>query len=777
MEELKPNITQTIQFLQYYFNAVPNTGLVAFTTINSTTVKNYFYPVTANPAQIATSLQEQSKQKNNVYIRTTPLIKMPSKGRGKKEDTLGTSLLWLDVDCYDLHLTQDEALTQVLKFKILPTIVINSGHGLHVWYRLNTFLTSIKAIESKNYWLATKFKVAGGDSCQDVTRILRVPGTTNWKNIQNPVPVSILYFNEKSIHSPDEFPNLQPKEKAIELDYALAPEPISKSFLEDLRHGNTGQKTLADRIETEESAIRAGATVYKSGEVDRSKNDAWISTKMLSNHFTAGQVLTVLTHKKWFSGSKTRTSGKYTYALYTIAAAKAYLEQNRKEDLNVYDMFFVQSPNGRFKFVSKLLADYLRKKHSIISIGEQFYIYEDGVYKKSTSSLLKREISDLLGEEWLMHREAEVLSFLRSQVAVDPASMQYSKYINVQNGLLDPKTGKLYPHTPEYKSIIQLPIYYDPNEDPAEVTKFVGSIVPADAIETFMEFLAFTLMPGYLYKKVMFLIGGTNTGKSTLLNFISKFLGEKNVSHASLRSLAQDKFSTALLYGRLANIYADLDALPLQSVAQIKSLTGGDSITAQHKFKSPFSFSNNAKLIFSANEFPAITSGDNAFYKRFLIIPCNHQFVFGTTADPFILEKYTTPRMLSATLNGVLKAYRTLKLRGGFDADIKSLRNGYDAFLTSTNSAYTFIATNTAASTSTVYTKMQLYDLYRAWCRSTGHSAMSLQKFYRELKPIEKIFNIGERYLEDTHKKQQWCIVGRRVLTAPTVNADNTITI
>jgi hypothetical protein len=58
------------------------------------------------------------------------------------------------------------------------------------------------------------------------------------------------------------------------------------------------------------------------------------------------------------------------------------------------------------------------------------------------------------------------------------------------------------------------------------------------------------------------------------------------------------------LFGKLANIFADLPSKAIDDGGMFKSLTGEDYVTAERKNKDPFSFRPYARLLFSCNEIP-----------------------------------------------------------------------------------------------------------------------------------------------------------------------------
>jgi phage/plasmid-associated DNA primase len=107
-----------------------------------------------------------------------------------------------------------------------------------------------------------------------------------------------------------------------------------------------------------------------------------------------------------------------------------------------------------------------------------------------------------------------------------------------------------------------------------------------------------------------------------LLKLISAFLGPENISSRTLHSLVANQFATADLYGKLANIFADISSKRLIDIEKFKVLSSGDRISAEYKHQNSFEFEPHAKLIFSANKLPIPSEGidDLSYYKRWIII-------------------------------------------------------------------------------------------------------------------------------------------------------------
>ena len=136
--------------------------------------------------------------------------------------------------------------------------------------------------------------------------------------------------------------------------------------------------------------------------------------------------------------------------------------------------------------------------------------------------------------------------------------------------------------------------------------------------------------------------------------------------------MVNERFATADLYGKLANIFADLSAKRLQDVEAFKVLASGDRISAERKFEDSFEFEPTAKLIFSANTPPKPTEDmENAYYKRWMLISFNlRRYCYFCkkliVKDPDLIEKLSSEEELSGLLNLALISARRLLTRRKF---------------------------------------------------------------------------------------------------------------
>lgn len=119
----------------------------------------------------------------DVFIGCAPRVE---RGDGGKQNVARAWCLWVDCDT-------PEAAAKLAQFKPQPTLTIASGTGtnVHGWWSLAGPVPS-RWIEKANRRLA--HHLGADPRCAEVARILRPPGTRNWKH-DPPAAVTIVGGN------------------------------------------------------------------------------------------------------------------------------------------------------------------------------------------------------------------------------------------------------------------------------------------------------------------------------------------------------------------------------------------------------------------------------------------------------------------------------------------------------------------------------------------------------------------------------------------------------
>jgi len=301
---------------------------------------------------------------------------------------------------------------------------------------------------------------------------------------------------------------------------------------------------------------------------------------------------------------------------------------------------------GGLRFIPGLLASHMSKNVSAFYGAESYYIYENGVYKAASDLQAAARVRGHLIERYAtMSAINDTEGQWRMLIYKPIREINCNPFIiNLKNGLYNVLDGSFKAHTPEYYSTVQLKASYNESAECPKFMAFLQGILGDAEIHLMQEIFGYLLIPVNKAQKSFVLVGAPNAGKSTLLSVAQEILlGSENVSNIPWQSLS-DRFKTAELFGKLANIFADLPSKSVDDNGIFKALTGEDYITAERKNKNPFSFKPYARLLFSCNEIPR-NYGDRSegFYRRLIIIRFENP-VPPEKRDPNLIEKLAAER-------------------------------------------------------------------------------------------------------------------------------------
>lgn len=334
---------------------------------------------------------------------------------------------------------------------------------------------------------------------------------------------------------------------------------------------------------------------------------------------------------------------------------------------------------ARFVF----LAESLMKQFHFATIQDNREIFcynaETGLYEPAESMIEATIKQDKAFKDTSKALMGEVLYHIQTNTFVKRESFDKDlDIINVKNGLLNVRTGTFSPHTPEYLSLRQLPISYNPKATCPAIMKFLTSTLETEELKIVIRLLGYLLLRSSIYEKAFMLTGDGANGKSTFINLLVRFIGRENTTSISLQALTDNRFAKAELDRRMLNVFADLQAERIEDAGYFKTLVSGDRMTVERKHGQPFTMQNYAKLVFSANQIPETGDKSYAYYRRWVVIPFTHTFE-GSARDERLLEKLTTEQELSGLLNMALVGLRRLEAEGGFeDTDLDEIRRKYE---------------------------------------------------------------------------------------------------
>jgi putative DNA primase/helicase len=321
----------------------------------------------------------------------------------------------------------------------------------------------------------------------------------------------------------------------------------------------------------------------------------------------------------------------------------------------------------------------------------------------------------------------------RSHKEVDMKRIKYRiERLNLCDSL-----GNYYRNQTVYVSYTRIPhtyLLYSHLSAP-KIMQFFNQVMGPDEIETVLDFIAYCLWREFPYHRWLLLNGSGRNGKGVTTNLISELLGVKNVSSETLHRLLENRFASGNLYGKMANIDADLSSQGLKQTGLLKKITGADEIPGEFKFKPAFFFRNHAKLIFSANTMPITPDETDAFFARLLIINFPSQFL-GDKANPNLIEELTTEKEMSALLGLVVRRLpRVLKDGISYTAS-HTIEDNYLRYIRSSNPIRYFSETALRVDNdvNAYVTKTDMYEAYDKFSDKNKLGTESSYTFSRELK-------------------------------------------
>jgi len=210
---------------------------------------------------------------------------------------------WNDID--DMQWEKKLGISQMT-----PTFVVATGHGCHLYFKYKTFVAVHKAVSDSK----ALEPIVGGDNTSDPVRILRVPGTRNWKDLDKEVFCSIVDLKPEVIF------NGAPDKDAIAAPGSVDGLPASLRDTIILGHG-------------------AAVPPYVDPEdpTDRSKVDARVCAELYTRGWSEEQVRTVMVNPEFGVSAKVIEEGANgeNYLQRTLKWAREQSERNIMKGFDV----------------------------------------------------------------------------------------------------------------------------------------------------------------------------------------------------------------------------------------------------------------------------------------------------------------------------------------------------------------------------------------------------------------------------------------------------------
>ncbi|MBY0036459.1 DNA primase [Bacillus cereus] len=420
----------------------------------------------------------------------------------------------------------------------------------------------------------------------------------------------------------------------------------------------------------------------------------------------------------------------------TISIINNYIleEPVEQNELNIIlrdEAFMKESFYIKGAFQHEKFGDFLINEHHICKITNILHIYKDGVYSDKQEDIEEAMIKHIPALKRMQRQET--LAYL--QLKAKHKNFASTKYVVVKNGVFNLETWQLEDFTPEIITRNKIPVAYISGAYYQVTDKTLNKITVNDkTIRSILEeILGYILFRRNEFAATFILTGNGSNGKSSYLKIIRQLVGEENASSLDLNELDQ-RFKTAELFGKLANIGDDIGKGYIKESSVFKKLSTGETLNVERKGKDPFDFTNYAKLIFSANEMPRINDFTDGLGRRLQIVPFKAKFTpEDEDYDPFITDKLLSDESMQYVLLLALKSLKRLLDEKKFTKS-KAVEEELVKYQEENNPIISFVNNENIELERSVVG--DVYLQYKVYCAENGFQSVSNINFSKQISQL-----------------------------------------
>lgn len=354
------------------------------------------------------------------------------------------------------------------------------------------------------------------------------------------------------------------------------------------------------------------------------------------------------------------------------------------------------------------------------------------------------------------HRET-ILKDAASVFPVKISQFDADPYLfNCLNGTLDLKKRELRPHSADDLLTMVSGVKYDPEAGSETFENFLLEVMSGDAeTATYVQKVLGYCLTGDTSEECFFTLYGATTrnGKSTLLETFLRLLGDYG------RSAKPETFAlkhnpngsgpsedlARLAGARMVSVSEVPRGMHLDA-SLMKTITGGDTITARFLCENSFEYRPQFKQIFNTNWLP--TASDVTLFSsdRVRIIPFERHFK-EEERDKTLKARLSTPESLSGILNWCLdglKMWQKTNLEPS-----TAVKNSTSQYQLESDKIAQFIHEEMEAGPEYEIRTSEAYAQYTYWCSLNGYHRESNRTWMADMRRLVNIERRRPRTGED----------------------------
>lgn len=647
-----------------------------------------------------------ARQENYFGVHPTRTAK-DAYHRSTIQDIAVINCLFAEFDAKDFDGGKAAALAHVNNLPVAPSVIVDSGGGYHGYWLLRETFTITddaereRAQQAQYAWVS---HVGSDDGTKDLARVLRLPGTKNYK--YNPSPtVTIVKSDFDLTYS---LPELEAEATA----WRAAEKPNVKPNV-----------AAADRIPN--GARNETLTSLAGSMRRRGMSPDSITAALLAENQKRCDPPLAEREVRQVASSVARYAPTLPVVIFNhtdYGNAQRFVARHG-------DKMRYCTPWGKWliwdgqRWRLDDTAEVVRlAKDTVRSIyGEAESTADDTTRKGIAKHAMKSESASRI-------REMIGLAESEPGIPVTPAQLDANPWLfNCVNGTISLRTGELRPHDPLDLITKMSPVIYDPDAQLDLWDSFIAWVTGdrQDFAFYLQKSIGYGLTGVTSEEKLFMLLGPEATGKSTFAEAVKSTLGDY-AKTADFESFLQRSFTGGIrndiadLAGARFVVSIEVDEGKRLAEGLVKTVTGGDTIKARHLYHEGFEFTPQFKLWLAANHAPRVNADDGALWRRIVRLPFERIIpkdkrdgnVKAYLRDPFI----GGPAILAWAVKGCL----LWQAEGLAEPDV--IEKATEAYRHEQDPLTDFIEECCIVRPEATISRREFNAAYEAWCKKHGEA-------------------------------------------------------
>lgn len=708
----------------------------------------------AGDEEAITSWVRDENANRNVYYHVNPTRGAVEK-KANRADIVEVRHLHVDVDPragedFDAERVRILArLTESLPDKVPPpTFIVDSGGGYQAIWTLRVPIALAhddaprEAKEAAaddaalfNLRLAVLFDC---DHAQDVSRLLRLPGTTNYPDARKRKKGRMPREARLELDEPSRVYDIAQFDKAAPKPSAVA--SASNGVVTEIRRV-ASVKELPPSVPDFTKVVIVQGHDPDNPTRWRSRSEAvfYVVCELVRRGVEDGTILGVLMNEDFLISESVLEKGGLVYARRELARARAEATADpslapRVEFALVLDHRAPSRSARRFlqgeePHLVHYNDDFLR------FAGTAYAVIEDATMRSRLYKFLEGalQVGDPQNSFNPTQRKVnEVIDALKAAThaprdAYEPPCWLESggspprEIIACSNGLLHLPTRALTPPTPRFFTRNALDFAYEPDAPPPERwQQFLTQLWPDDreSIGMLQEVFGYMLVPDTSQQKIFLLVGPKRSGKGTVAAVLRHLVGPHNVCGPRLDALG-GAFGLESLIGKQLAVVSDMRLGRRTDHAAVTEnllrISGEDYVTVDRKYKVAWHGRLAVRFLILTNVLPKFADAGGALAHR--IVPLKTAESFLGREDTDLVEKLLPE--LPGILLWSIAGWGRLRERGRFVLP-ESAKETVQTLEDLAAPVVAFVRERCELEPAAIIRKVDLYHAFSAWCNERG---------------------------------------------------------